>query len=54
MLSKKCQIGKLHYCMGPFIWNFQKGKYIETENKLAVAWGKGGEGELTVNWHEGS
>lgn len=40
--------------MGPFIWNFQKGKYIETENKLAVAWGKGGEGELTVNWHEGS
>ena len=29
-------------------------RQIETENRLVVSWVKRWEGELTVNWREGS
>lgn len=45
MLSKRSHIQDNAYCMILFMWNVQK-KFIETENRLVVAWGWGLEWSL--------
>ena len=51
ILSERSQTQKATKCIILFIWNFQTGKFIETESRLMVAWdsGKGEEWEVTAS-----